>query len=98
MSEPLFVGVDVGTQSAKAALFELSGVCLAEAAVPLPLQRRSADEVEQAPEDFYRAATAAIASCARQSGRPGDVAGDRGGRSNGGHPRRRPGRPGGHAL
>ena len=36
MSEPLFVGVDVGTQSAKAALFELSGVCLAEAAVPLP--------------------------------------------------------------
>ena len=75
MSEPLFVGVDVGTQSARAALFELSGACLAEAAVQLPLYRRAADEVEQEPEDFYRAATAAIASCAASSGHPGDVAG-----------------------
>jgi xylulokinase len=75
MSEPLFVGVDVGTQSAKAALFELSGVCLAESAVPLALQRRGADEVQQQPEDFYEAATAAIASCAGASGRGGDVAG-----------------------
>ena len=75
MSGPLLVGVDVGTQSAKAAVFELSGVCLAEAAVPLRLHRRGADEVEQEPEDFYQAATAAIASCAAASGRPGDVAG-----------------------
>jgi xylulokinase len=75
MSGPLLVGVDVGTQSAKAAVFELSGVCLAEAAVPLRLHRRGADEVEQEPEDFYQAATAAIASCAAGCGRPGDVAG-----------------------
>jgi xylulokinase len=75
MSGPLLVGVDVGTQSAKAAIFELSGVCLAEAAVALSLQRRGADEVDQEPEDFYQAATAAIASCAAGSGRPGDVAG-----------------------
>ena len=74
MSEPVFVGVDVGTQSAKAAVFELSGTCLGEASVPLPLYRRAADEVEQEPEDFYRAATAAIASCVAGSGRPGDVA------------------------
>lgn len=75
MSEPLFVGVDVGTQSAKAALFGLSGACLGEAAVELPLYRRAADEVEQEPEDFYRAATAAIAACAVGSGHAGDVAG-----------------------
>ena len=75
MTGPLFVGVDVGTQSAKAAVFELSGVCLGEAAVPLALHRRGADEVEQEPEDFYLAATAVIASCASASGRPGDVAG-----------------------
>jgi xylulokinase len=75
VSGPLFVGVDVGTQSVKAAVFEIGGICLAEAAVPLTLQRRGADEVQQEPEDFYQAATTAIASCARGSGRPGDVAG-----------------------
>ena len=75
MSEPLVVGVDVGTQSAKAALFELGGACLAEASAPLPLHRRAADEVDQEPEDFYRAATATIASCIAEAGRdPGDVA------------------------
>ncbi len=67
--------MDVGTQSAKAGVFDLGGVCLAEAAVPLTLQRRGADQVEQEPEDFYRAATTAIAVCAAACGRPGDVAG-----------------------
>ncbi len=67
--------MDVGTQSAKAAVFDLHGACLAEASVPLTLQRRGADEVEQEPEDFYRAATTAIAACAAASGRSGDVAG-----------------------
>jgi len=74
VSEPVFVGVDVGTQSAKAAVFELSGACLGEASVPLTIHRRAADEVEQEPEDFYGAATAAIASCVASSGRSGDVA------------------------
>jgi len=37
MSGPVFVGVDVGTQSVKAAVFELSGACLGEASVPLAL-------------------------------------------------------------
>jgi len=66
--------VDVGTQSVKAAVFELSGACLGEASVPLALNRRAADEVEQEPEDFYRAATVAIASCVAGSGHAGDVA------------------------
>jgi len=74
MSGPVFVGVDVGTQSVKAAVFELSGACLGEASVPLALNRRAADEVEQEPEDFYRAATVAIASCVAGSGHAGDVA------------------------
>jgi xylulokinase len=75
VSEPLVVGVDVGTQSAKAALFELSGACVAEASKPVLLNRRGADEVDQDPEDFYRAAVQTIASCVAQSGRrPSDVA------------------------
>ena len=89
MSEPVFVGVDVGTQSAKAAVFELSGTCLAEASVPLPLYRRAADEVEQEPEDFYRAATAAIAVLCRRLG-PSRRRGRRGGgRADGGRARHR---------
>jgi len=70
MSEPLFVGVDVGTQSAKAALFELSGACLSEAAVTCPCTGRAADEVEQEPEDFYRAATACDCVLCCQLGSP----------------------------
>lgn len=75
MSEPLFIGVDVGTQSAKAALFDLNGTCLADDSVPLPLYRRAADQVEQEPEEFYRATTAAVASCVARSGHVADIAG-----------------------
>ena len=74
MTEPLVVGVDVGTQSLKAALFQLGGACLAEASAPLALSRSAADAVEQEPEDFYRAATETIAACVARSGRdPGEV-------------------------
>jgi xylulokinase len=76
MSGPLVVGVDVGTQSVKAGLFEPGGRCLAEASHPLALRRRAADAVDQEPEDFYRATTATIAACVQRSGRnSGDVAG-----------------------
>jgi len=75
VSDALLAGVDVGTQSAKAALFDLGGDCLAETSAPLPLHRRSADEVDQEPEDFYRATTETIAACVAKAGRaPGDVA------------------------
>ena len=75
MSEPVVIGVDVGSQSTKAALFELSGACLAESSLSVPLHRRAADEVDQEPEDFYRTATETIASCVVKSGcRPTDVA------------------------
>ena len=74
MTEPLVIGVDVGTQSLKAALFQLGGACLAEASAPLALSRSAADAVEQEPEDFYRAATETIAACVARSGRdPGEV-------------------------
>jgi len=75
VTEPLFVGVDVGTQSVRACVFDLSGACLGEAATPLTLQRRGPDEVEQRPEDFYQAATRSIAACLGKSGRAKEVAG-----------------------
>jgi xylulokinase len=65
----------VGSQSAKAGLFNLSGECLAEASLEVPVHRRAAGEVEQEPEDFYDAAAATIAACVAQSGcDPADVA------------------------
>ena len=75
MPGPLFVGVDVGTQSVRASVFELAGTCLGESSVPLSLQRRGADQVEQEPEDFYQGTVAAVKDCLRSSGRGGDVAG-----------------------
>ena len=72
----LLVGVDVGTQSAKAGLYTPGGACLAEAARPLPLHRHGPEHVEQDPEDFVRAAGETIAECVRRSGRDaGEVAG-----------------------
>jgi xylulokinase len=75
VSGQLLIGADVGTQSAKAALFDVRGACLSEASAPLPLRRRGPDEVDQEPEDFYSAVTATIASCLERAGRaPEEVA------------------------
>ncbi|HXR22447.1 MAG TPA: FGGY family carbohydrate kinase [Acidimicrobiales bacterium] len=73
---PVVIGADIGSQSAKAGLFALDGTCLAEASVEVPVHRRAADEVDQDPGDFYCAATATISACVAKSGcRPADVAG-----------------------
>lgn len=75
MSGPLAVGVDLGSQSAKAGLFELDGTCLVEASVDVAVHRRGAGEVDQDPEEFCRAAATTIATCLDRSGRnPGEVA------------------------
>ena len=68
MTAEYLVGVDIGTQSAKAALYDASGRCLAEAAEPLELHAQGPDRVEQDPQNFYDATTKTIASCIEQSG------------------------------
>jgi xylulokinase len=78
LTDAAVIGVDLGTQSAKAALFTLDGRALAQASIPLSLRRRTAQEVDQDPDEFYRATTATIASCLDQAGprvRPADVVG-----------------------
>jgi xylulokinase len=67
VSAPTAVGVDVGTQFVKAALFALDGSAQAQATVPLALQRDEEGGVTQGPEDFYRATAAGIASCVEQA-------------------------------
>jgi xylulokinase len=74
MKRPLVVGVDLGSQSTKAALFGLDGECLAEASVEVALHRPAPGHVEQDPEDFYRSAVTTISSCVTSSGcQPADV-------------------------
>lgn len=75
MSRSLVVGVDIGSQSVKAGLFDSESSPLAEASQAIPVHRRAGDEVDQDPEDFYRAATATIAVCVAKAGcNRGDVA------------------------
>ena len=75
MTTNLLLGVDLGTQSVKAALFGTDGGCRAEAAREVAVRRRSAEEVDQAPEDFYAAAVATISACMSSCGcEPSDVA------------------------
>lgn len=74
MTAPLLLGVDIGTQSTKAALFDSTGACLAEFSAPLALRRQGADAVDQDPEQFYRATTDTISACVTAAGcAPADV-------------------------
>ena len=59
----LLVGVDIGSQSVKAGIFEAAGRCVAEAAAPLTLRRRGATEVDQDPEEFFARVLQTVSAC-----------------------------------
>ena len=67
MTGAYLLGVDIGTQSTKTVLYDLSGTCLAVAAEPLELHWHGPDWVEQDPNDFYGAATRTVAACMSQA-------------------------------
>jgi xylulokinase len=64
----LLVGVDLGTTGTKAALYTGRGETLAEAVAETPLRWHGPGEVDQDPDDFYRAATGAIRECVERAG------------------------------
>ena len=66
----LLVGVDIGSQRVKTALFDTTGHTLAEASEPLELRRRG-DAVDQDPDAFAAAAARTIRACV--DGRAPDV-------------------------
>jgi len=75
VSDECLVGVDVGTQGTKAAMFSRSGECLAEAFVKSDLRYPGPGMVEEEPEAQLSAAARAIAGCLERSGRkPASVA------------------------
>jgi FGGY-family pentulose kinase len=65
--EDYVVGVDVGTGSARAGLFDLSGRMLASAVHPIQIFRPQTDFVEQSSRDIWASVCAAVRKCLGQA-------------------------------
>src|SRR5262249_19866254 len=61
MSEPLLLGVDVGTSALKAAVFDLEGSCVAESSQPIPLSTPADGVCEVDPRSYWDALRGACA-------------------------------------
>jgi len=65
----LYIGIDVGTSSARAGIFDARGTLLAQGRHAIALYRDGADIAEQSSDDIWqavcRATTQAVASCPR---------------------------------
>jgi ribulokinase len=72
MTEPLFLGVDVGTQSLRAALFTSRGRAMAIASSPLQTSFPQPTWAEQHPDDWWHALCQAVPACLAQAGASAD--------------------------
>jgi FGGY-family pentulose kinase len=68
---PSYLGVDVGTGSARAALFDRDGVLLAEASHPIALWRPEPELAEQSSEDIWAAVCRATREVVMKAGASG---------------------------
>jgi len=59
-SNDLFLGIDVGTGSARAGIFDREGAMLAAAVEPIQIWRPQTDHVEQSSENIWRACGIAV--------------------------------------
>ena len=64
------IGVDVGTGSARAAVFDLRGRRLGYASHPIRLWRPEPDFAEQSSSDVWQAVVAAVRMALQQAGKP----------------------------
>ncbi len=62
------IGVDLGTSSTKAALYQVDGKLISEASVEVPLFYPRPGVVEQDNEDFYSTAAQTVHNCIEMSG------------------------------
>ena len=65
---PYVIGVDVGTGSARAGLFDGSGSLLASAVEPIELWRPLPDHAEQSSDDIWRLVVKVVRASCRQAG------------------------------
>src|SRR5688572_32441987 len=66
--EPAYVGIDVGTGSARAGIFDAHGKRLGMGTSPLAVFRPEEDFVEQSSEDIWRACGNAVRSAMKEAG------------------------------
>jgi FGGY-family pentulose kinase len=76
MAPRLYLGIDVGTGSARAGLFDAAGKMMGAGAHPIAIHRPQEDFVEQSSEDIWSACGQAVRAALAQAGaRAEDVAG-----------------------
>lgn len=68
MAKKYLIGVDLGTSSTKAALYDVNGRLLSESTLEVPLHHPKPGVVEQDNEDFLRTAAQTVSSCVSDSG------------------------------
>lgn len=66
--EQFVIGVDVGTGSARAGLFDARGAMLALAVHPVQMWRPAPEHVEQSSDDIWRAVCSVVRDCLDQTG------------------------------
>jgi len=71
----LFLGVDVGTGSARAGLFTVQGRMVGSATNPIRMWRPKTDFVEQSSDDIWKACANAIHAALREAGVGADAVG-----------------------
>jgi xylulokinase len=68
MAKNYLIGVDLGTSSTKAALYQVDGKLISEASVEIPISHPTPGVVEQDNDDFYRSAAQMVKKCVESSG------------------------------
>lgn len=68
MKQKFLIGVDLGTSGTKAALYNIDGRLMAEAAAEVPLYYPKPGVVEQENEDFHTSAAQTVRTCIQSSG------------------------------
>ena len=68
MQKKYLIGVDLGTSSTKAALYQIDGKLISEASVEVPLYYPKPGVVDQENEDFYTSAAQTVRTCIETSG------------------------------
>lgn len=59
-TQPAILGIDLGTSSVKAAIFDVKAECIASASAPYETLHRHPGYAEQRPDDWWRATCAAV--------------------------------------
>jgi D-ribulokinase len=68
-----YIGVDVGTLSARAGVFDACGQLIASARRPIAVWREPGDIVEQSSDDIWGAVTSAVREAIQASGLPAEA-------------------------